>query len=800
MVSGRSEEAAGASLGTTYTRLTSALPEDKRNSAPATRARFEYQDECIVSLILDHLRGDLEGVLVEHSTDVVLIPKHDKPELISIKHREPHHASDAGWTWSSLAKDSVLADLYSAWEHADRRASVAFVSNAGLSGPSKILWEACRGSETAKEQASTRLSKSLKIDKVDAQDFIADLHIPQHPLPRRNEITDVGVRKMEAYLVGSGRKPWYAEACYLAVLARVARAGIELPESRTATPRHLGATVKACVQAEDLRKFNARYIAADEVRELISEEYARKQADAAPLVVGSGTIEIRPPGAYDPIADLGVHLPTRRTDWKDLPRYVSRSVDTELDEALSRGGFVVIEGNSAAGKSRTGYEGLRRNAEVLGWKAVVVPSSGQALRDLLTSGHDFSNSIVWLDDLEQFMGKGGVDAGLVRSLCAHRSAAVLATMRSQAKAALYTSARSDPTARKTLAIATVLRVERNLDRSERMRAALLREDPRIADALDRAGEAGFAEYIAAGPSAVERWLSGKHGGNEVGAALVSAAVDFRRAGYLAPVPGDWLRATYGHYVDPRLRRRVRAEDVDAAFVWATEEVEGASSCLEPYGEEDRYRVFDYLVDYAQQQSAGGEQDPTERKFFSEVSDVPDIIWHELQDRISLDDPQFMSCVSVASVSSHPGLAYSFKQGKDAGRIKKRYLESPDRLLNFAQACLSVRMCIACQCAVLGVDLLRLVRAMIESVKAFHSSVTGLPDSSQIISLDALESLIEDELGGAFKEALDECPIADLRVVGEAFASEGRLESAEIWRMYLSDRKNGSGGQLLLFEE
>ncbi|MFF8715208.1 dsDNA nuclease domain-containing protein [Streptomyces sp. NPDC015184] len=800
MTGGQSEEVAKTSQDMTYSRLTSMLPEDKGNAAPATRARFEYQDECVVSLILDHLGGDLEGVLVEHSMDIVLVPKHDKPELISIKHREPHHASDAGWTWSSLGKDSVLADLYSAWEHANRRASVAFVSNAGLSGPAKILWEACRGSETAKEQAAVRLSKSLKIEKADARDFIDDLNIPQHPLPRRNEITAVGVRKMQAHLVDSGRKPWYAEACYLAVMARVARAGIDLPESRTVRSHHLGATVKACVQAEDLRKFNARYISADEVCALISEEYSKKQSEATPLIVGAGTIEIRPLSTYNPVADLGVHLPTRRADWKDLPQYVSRSVDAELDEALSQGGFVVIEGNSAAGKSRSGYEGLKRNAEDFGWKTVVVPSSGQALRDLLTSGHDFSNSAIWLDDLEQFMGKGGVDAGMIRSLCANRSVVILATMRSQAKAALYTAARSDLTARKTLALATVLRVERNLDRDERTQATLLREDPRIADALDRAGEAGFAEYIAAGPSAVERWLSGRHGGNEVGAALVSAAVDFRRAGYLAPVPGEWLRAAYGNYVDPRLRRRVSAGDVDAAFVWATEEVEGASSCLEPYGDKDRYRVFDYLVDYAQQQSTSRQQDPAESKFFSEVSDVPDSIWHELQNRISLDDPQYMSCVSVASVSSHPGLAYEFQRRKNAGRIKKHYFESPNRLLNFAQSCMSVRVCIACQCQIMGVSLLRLIRTMIESVKNFNASATGIPNSSQIVSLDALESLIEDGVEGHFKEALDKCPVADLEAVEEAFSSEGRRESAEFWNVYLSDRRGGSNGQLFLFDK
>lgn len=115
------------------------LPRDRRNTAPETRARFEYQDECIALLLLEHLADDLHGVLVEHSTDVILIPREGLPELVSVKHREPHHRAEPGWTWAALQKDRVLADLHAAWVAAGRACTVAFHSNAGFSGPAGVL-------------------------------------------------------------------------------------------------------------------------------------------------------------------------------------------------------------------------------------------------------------------------------------------------------------------------------------------------------------------------------------------------------------------------------------------------------------------------------------------------------------------------------------------------------------------------------------------------------------------------------------------------------------------------------------
>ncbi len=75
---------------------------------------------------------------------------------------------------------------------------------------------------------------------------------------------------------------------------------------------------------------------------------------------------------------------------------------------------------------------------------------------------------------------------------------------------------------------------RQLDEREGERARELRSDPRIAAALPNLDRFGLAEYLAAGPALLERFKTGRMGPQPVGAAIVQAAVDWRRCGLLRP--------------------------------------------------------------------------------------------------------------------------------------------------------------------------------------------------------------------------------------------------------------------------
>jgi len=316
----------------------------------------------------------------------------------------------------------------------------------------------------------------------------------------------------------------------------------------------------------------------------------------ASTVPQAGDIGLRELGVH-PAAQTGIHS-AGQDDLAEQPPYVPRDQDAELDDALRRGGLVIVEGRSAAGKSRTAAEALRR---VAAGRPLLVPADSATLRALAEAGEHLSRAVVWLDDLESFLGPDGLDVHLLNRL-AQRATVVLATLRSEARRKVElreSGIMSSGTSMRSLTrVAATVRLPFQTSQAERNRAERQRSDPRIARWLDHGGGAGLPEYLAAGPEAVRRWLSGRDGGHLTGAALVSAAVDCRRAGYEPPLSRDLLADLYRHYLDPRDAHRDGLPSVDDGFAWAEERVHGASSCLIPQAGH-HYQVFDYLTDHAE---------------------------------------------------------------------------------------------------------------------------------------------------------------------------------------------------------
>ncbi|WP_164495754.1 AAA family ATPase [Streptomyces sp. ADI95-16] len=317
------------------------LPRDRRNTAPETRARFEYQDECIALLLLEHLADDLHGVLVEHSTDVILIPREGLPELVSVKHREPHHRAEPGWTWAALQKDRVLADLHAAWVAAGRACTVAFHSNAGFSGPAGVLRNATApGDPSAVREAVAALSRRLGVTAEEATAFLAALSFPRHPLPRRNEITDVGVGRTADWLVARGRSAVHAPACWEALLTRIAAASTDRPVSRRPGAAHVAATIRESLDAAALRTVAQRFVSAEETRDLLLAQADQPDAAAAPA----------PAPAPAPARQ-------QQQQWEPDPLFVGREAELRRLTALLEPGAeqpvtpVVIHGLTGTGKT-----------------------------------------------------------------------------------------------------------------------------------------------------------------------------------------------------------------------------------------------------------------------------------------------------------------------------------------------------------------------------------------------------------------------------------------------------------------
>lgn len=343
----------------------------------------------------------------------------------------------------------------------------------------------------------------------------------------------------------------------------------------------------------------------------------------------------------DPVA-LGVHpaeeLPNAGA-YRKVPPYVVRDRDEEVDHALRDGGLVVIAGESTAGKSRALYEALQRTLPSYAFIGPVSRESIPAVSQLLASGRQ---CVVWLDDLERFLGGTGLGPGLLETWCngTESRRVIAATIRSAELERFGPRFEPDPghadreiwrKSREVIRRAKLVWLDRAWSEVEIARAADMSHDPRIKSAVRRGREFGIAELLSAGPQLAQDWQNGwAVGTHPRGAALVAAAVDCRRAGYHKPLPHELLLQLHEHYLQSRGGAQLRPEPIEAAFEWACQRTYASSSLLIPRGrEEPAYLAFDYLLDLAAQEP------------------IPDEIWRTL---ISVATPEDAYAIGEAAMS------------------------------------------------------------------------------------------------------------------------------------------------------
>ncbi|MFE6870391.1 tetratricopeptide repeat protein [Kitasatospora sp. NPDC057692] len=334
------------------------------------------------------------------------------------------------------------------------------------------------------------------------------------------------------------------------------------------------------------------------------------------LVRADGSL-LRVRDAADPVL-LGVHpalaLQPEEGAIDRVPAYVPRDADAELRESLARGGFVLLVGDSTAGKSRSAWEAMRAT---LGDHLLLAPKDREALPAIVALAARERRCVLWLNDLEGYLGPGGLrreDLGRLFGAGGHHRV-VLATLRT-AEEALLTGEDDDRGAPKQAAevVRQAHRVylPRLFSAAETERARLRAWDRRIESALTLGGGYGLAEYLAAGPELLRLWqdawspnTSAHAPGHPRAAALVTAAVDVRRAGHSASMPRALVEAAHTYYLERSGGDRLRPEPLDEAWEWATRPRRATTALLQPSG--DHVRVFDYLLDVTQR--AAGPADP-----------------------------------------------------------------------------------------------------------------------------------------------------------------------------------------------
>ena len=288
-----------------------------------------------------------------------------------------------------------------------------------------------------------------------------------------------------------------------------------------------------------------------------------------------------------------------------IPPYVVRDIEVNLHAALQREGFVLLVGESTAGKTRAAFEATRL---LLGSFRFVAPSSRNALPAVLEILEETDNYVVWLDDLERFLGIGGLTTAMLQRLLAPQvHTIVIATMRSHEYDRYRDRVETEfigsdrdiwRESRAVLRQAQILHLERRWTAKELDRAQAHASDHRLAYALALADRFGVAETLAAGPELAETWRNGWTPGHHPrGAALVAAAVGARRFGYHRPLPMHVLESMHSAYLAERGGPELRPEPMTEAMRWATTPTfaNGANSLLIG-SSESGYLAFDYLID------------------------------------------------------------------------------------------------------------------------------------------------------------------------------------------------------------
>jgi hypothetical protein len=347
----------------------------------------------------------------------------------------------------------------------------------------------------------------------------------------------------------------------------------------------------------------------------------RAHAASAELLagaIGAGRVRVR--DIIDPTV-LGVHpavLPDDQ-EWanrdapllKRVPSYVRRDQHEAVASRLAAQEFVLIIGDSGSGKSRLAFEVVK---ERIGRHTLFAPEPA-ALEAALERIRSVSAAVLWLDDLDRFLEADVLTATAAAGLLhgQNHKRVVIATLRERAREALVTGEDSvDPAAvnrhQRLLDLASVVAITKSFTTTELDRASFQRKDPRIADALSHATTYGLAEYLAAGPQLLNKWLAGRET-HPRGAALVTAAIDCRRAGYITPIPRVLLNKVHDQYLpaDPR----VMLDSLDDAWTWATERWRQTTALLESTNsDEGRVIVFDYILDHVQRTTHVDDDPPT----------------------------------------------------------------------------------------------------------------------------------------------------------------------------------------------
>jgi tetratricopeptide (TPR) repeat protein len=271
--------------------------------------------------------------------------------------------------------------------------------------------------------------------------------------------------------------------------------------------------------------------------------------------------------------------------------YIERDQQDKLEEAVGPGKAALVVGHSMSGKTRLAAEVVKRKFPDA---ALIAVESGKALRELVDGGLNPAGVVVWLDDLERFLGTDGLTVGLLNRLTTG-GAIVVATIRVEQRETYRPQSELWPPEWEILQRFSEISLQRRLTGLELGRVRGTVNDPGVLAAVDHYG---LAEYLGAGPEALDKFEKGEIA-NPVGQALVRAAVDWRRVGLTRPVSQQVLTTSLPTYLTDRPDVPRTKQAIAEGLAWATRKINETIALLGQVfasSDEPVFEAFDYLID------------------------------------------------------------------------------------------------------------------------------------------------------------------------------------------------------------
>lgn len=343
---------------------------------------------------------------------------------------------------------------------------------------------------------------------------------------------------------------------------------------------------------------------------LAGDVHLHSRPDGEPVPAG------RPITAWNAFT-LGVHraITVPGGPLPDLPRYVRRAHDAELDELLAdpaQSVMVVLTGESSTGKTRALYESVLAHQRLRKWPLWYPRTAGELLK-LVRSGRLGDEAVLWLNETHNHLSgsAGDVAAAALWSLLdgSHGgSTVVLGTLWPQFWAEFVAAPRSahrdDHGNARALLQQHVRRIrvaERFSDADVRAARSLGMADPRLSVAVSASGRGReVIQTMAGGPALVERLEYPDGSDDRFAAAVVTAAIDARRLGRHRPVTRALLAEAAAGYLGDQDRVGPPEDWFDRGLGRAAGEAVLGVTALVPLrrapgvGPADGYELHDYL--------------------------------------------------------------------------------------------------------------------------------------------------------------------------------------------------------------